>query len=56
MHVIIFYQIVIFSRLINFYKFFNDIYFTHVILLLESKYPNGRMGTKISFYNFFNDM
>ena len=36
MHVIIFYQIVIFSRLINFYKFFNDMYFIHTILLLES--------------------
>ena len=36
MHVIIFYQIVIFSRLINFYKFFNDMYFAHTILLLGS--------------------
>ena len=36
MHVIIFHQIVLFSRLINFYKFFNDMYFTHAILLLQS--------------------
>ena len=34
MHVIISHQQVIFPGLISFYKFFNDMYFTHVILLL----------------------
>ena len=34
MHVIISHQQVIFTDLISFYKFFNDMYFTHVILLL----------------------
>ena len=37
MHVIISHQQVIFPGLISFYKFFNDMYFTHVILLLRSK-------------------
>ena len=37
MHVIISHQQVIFTGLISFYKFFNDMYFTHVILLLRSK-------------------
>ena len=34
MHVIIFHQQIIFIGLISFYKFFNDICFTHVIFLL----------------------
>ena len=36
--------------LIGFYKFFNDIHFTHVILLLGSnmdKYPKIKSGTKV---------
>ena len=37
MYVIISHQQVIFPNLISFYKFFNDMYFTHVILLLRSK-------------------
>ena len=44
MHVIIFHQQVIFTYLISFYKCFNDMYFTHVILLLRSntsRYPQN---------------
>ena len=44
MHVIISHQQVIFTGLISFYKFFNDMYFTHVILLLGSnvgRYPQN---------------
>ena len=44
MHVIISHQQVIFTGLISFYKFFNDIYFTHVIFLLGSnvgRYPQN---------------
>ena len=43
-YVIISYQEVIFTGLISFYKFFNDMYFTHVILLLGSNvggYPQN---------------
>ena len=42
MHVIISQQQVIFTGLISFYKFFNDMRFTHVIFLLGSnvgRYP-----------------
>ena len=44
MHVIISHQQVIFTGLISFYKFFNDMYFTHVIFLLGSnvgRYPQN---------------
>ena len=44
MYVIISHQQVIFTGLISFYKFFNDMYFTHVILLLGSnagRYPQN---------------
>ena len=44
MHVIISHQQVIFTNLISFYKFFNDMYFTHVIFLLGSnvgRYPQN---------------
>ena len=47
MHVIISHQQVIFTGLISFYKFFNDIYFTHVILSLRSnvgRYPKMKSG------------
>ena len=35
-HVIISHQQVIFTGLISFYKFFNDMYFTYIILLMRS--------------------
>ena len=44
MHVIISHQQVIFTDLISFYKFFNNMYFTHVIFLLGSNvgsYPQN---------------
>ena len=44
MRVIISHQQVIFTSLISFYKFFNDIYLTHVIFLLGSnvgRYPQN---------------
>ena len=44
MHMIISHQQVIFTGLISFYKFFNDMYFTHVIFLLGSnvgRYPQN---------------
>ena len=47
MHVIISHQQVIFTCLISFYKFFNDMYFTHVIFLLGSnvgRYPKMKSG------------
>ena len=47
MYVIISYQQVIFTGLISFYNFFNDMYFTHVISLLESnvgRYPKMKSG------------
>lgn len=47
MHVIISHQQVIFTGLISFYKFFNDMYFTHVIFLLGSNvsgYPKMKSG------------
>ena len=60
MHVIIFHQQVIFTYLISFYKCFNDMYFTHVILLLRSntsRYPKMKNGyqrtTLLSFSLFY---
>ena len=61
MHVIISYQQVIFTDLINFYKFFNNMYFTHVILSLGSnvgrysKMKSGyqRITLKLNVANFF---
>ena len=47
MHVIISHQQVIFTCLISFYKFFNDMYFIHVIFLLGSnvgRYPKMKSG------------
>ena len=44
MHVIISHQQVIFTGLISFYKFFNNMYFTQVIFLLGSnvgRYPQN---------------
>ena len=44
MHMIISHKQVIFTDLISFYKFFNDIYFTHVIFLLGlnvGRYPQN---------------
>ena len=45
MHVIISHQQVIFTNLISFYKFFNDIYFTHVIFLLGLMWVVPQMVT-----------
>lgn len=63
MHVIISHQYVIFIDLISFCKFFNDIHFTRVILLLGSnvgRYPKINSGylkttqDQVSFQTFYN--
>ena len=44
MYMIISHQQVIFTDLISFYKFFNDMHFTHIIFLLGSnvgRYPQN---------------